>query len=108
MGLLDKLQYRSLILRVFPVTTLHSKSQISLLRLPFFVTILIPLQHSLIFLFTGIELFRLEQRYTRRKRRTTFISNAQYVDGEYVYTSPVSEYAGEKASARGRRQKPTA
>ncbi|TGZ80181.1 hypothetical protein EX30DRAFT_372432 [Ascodesmis nigricans] len=31
------------------------------------------------------ELYKLEQRYTRRKRRTTFISDATYVDGEYVY-----------------------
>jgi len=31
------------------------------------------------------ELYRLEQRYTRRDKRTTFISGAQYVDGEYVY-----------------------
>lgn len=38
------------------------------------------------------EIYRLEQRYTRREKRTTFISGAQYVDGEYVYTSsPVSE-----------------
>jgi hypothetical protein len=37
------------------------------------------------------ELYRLEQRYTRREKRTTFISGAQYVDGEYVYNvSPVS------------------
>ena len=38
------------------------------------------------------ELYRLEQRYTRREKRTTFYSNAQYVDGEYVYTasSPTS------------------
>jgi hypothetical protein len=36
-----------------------------------------------------LELYRLEQRYTRnRNRRTTFISNAVYVDGEYVYNSP--------------------
>lgn len=36
-----------------------------------------------------IELFRLEQRYTRRRnRRSTFVSNATYVDGEYVYNSP--------------------
>ncbi|KAK4032721.1 hypothetical protein C8A01DRAFT_20244 [Parachaetomium inaequale] len=36
-----------------------------------------------------IELFRLEQRYTRRRhRRSTFVSNAIYVDGEYVYQSP--------------------
>ncbi|KAG0642821.1 hypothetical protein HOY80DRAFT_1035380 [Tuber brumale] len=34
-----------------------------------------------------IELFKLEQRYTKRKRRTTFISEAQYIDGEYVYKS---------------------
>jgi len=39
-----------------------------------------------------IELYRLEQRYTRRKHRTTFHSYAQYVDGEYIYPnhSPTS------------------
>lgn len=38
-----------------------------------------------------IELFRLEQRYTRRRhRRSTFRSNAIYVDGEYVYQTPSS------------------
>ncbi|EFX05559.1 hypothetical protein CMQ_3628 [Grosmannia clavigera kw1407] len=38
-----------------------------------------------------IELFRLEQRYTRRRnRRSTFVSNAVYVDGEYVYQTPIS------------------
>lgn len=40
-----------------------------------------------------LELFRLEQRYTRgRSRRSTFASDAQYVDGEYIYasTSPYS------------------
>ncbi|KAI9822143.1 MAG: hypothetical protein M1832_003146 [Thelocarpon impressellum] len=32
-----------------------------------------------------LELFRLERRYTaRRSRRSTFISDAQYVDGEYI------------------------
>src|SRR3954468_18654823 len=36
-----------------------------------------------------IELFRLEQRYPRRRnRRSTFVSNAIYVDGEYIYNSP--------------------
>lgn len=36
-----------------------------------------------------IELFRLEQRYTRRRhRRSTFVSNAIYVDGEYIYNTP--------------------
>ena len=38
-----------------------------------------------------IELFRLEQRYTRRRhRRSTFVSNAIYVDGEYIYQTPAS------------------
>lgn len=38
-----------------------------------------------------IELFRLEQRYTRRRhRRSTFVSNATYVDGEYIYNTPNS------------------
>ncbi|KAI7008331.1 hypothetical protein D0869_09918 [Hortaea werneckii] len=32
------------------------------------------------------ELYRLEQRYTRRDKRTTFASGAQYVDGEYIYS----------------------
>lgn len=45
-----------------------------------------------------IELFRLEQRYTRRRnRRSTFVSEAQYVDGEYIY-SPTSSYVA-KCSA---------
>ncbi|KIH93143.1 hypothetical protein SPBR_03358 [Sporothrix brasiliensis 5110] len=38
-----------------------------------------------------LELFRLEKRYTRsRNRRSTFVSNAIYVDGEYVYQTPAS------------------
>ncbi|KAI9836004.1 MAG: hypothetical protein M1837_003538 [Sclerophora amabilis] len=38
------------------------------------------------------ELYKLEQRYTRRGRRpTAFISEAQYVDGEYVNIN-VTEY----------------
>lgn len=40
-----------------------------------------------------MELMRLEKRYThRRNRRSTFFSEAQYVDGEYVY-SPTSTYS---------------
>ena len=31
-----------------------------------------------------IEIHRLEQRDTKREKRTTFISTAQYVDGEYM------------------------
>ncbi|KAF4547444.1 Hypothetical protein D9617_42g090310 [Elsinoe fawcettii] len=33
------------------------------------------------------ELYRLEQRYTRREKRTTFASGAVYVDGEYIYAN---------------------
>ncbi|KXL48464.1 hypothetical protein M433DRAFT_33498, partial [Acidomyces richmondensis BFW] len=36
------------------------------------------------------ELYRLEQRYTRREKRTTFTSGAQYVDGEYIYNQPAA------------------
>ncbi|KIX00958.1 uncharacterized protein Z518_10024 [Rhinocladiella mackenziei CBS 650.93] len=34
-----------------------------------------------------LELYRLEQKYARRKNRTTFTTGAQYVDGEYIYNS---------------------
>lgn len=37
-----------------------------------------------------LELYRLEQRYTRREKRTTFSSGAQYIDGEYVYPTATS------------------
>jgi len=41
-----------------------------------------------------LELYRLEQRYTRRRnRRSTFASEAQYIDGEYVYNVP-SKWSG--------------
>ncbi|TKX21612.1 hypothetical protein C1H76_6108 [Elsinoe australis] len=42
------------------------------------------------------ELYRLEQRYTRRETRTTFKSGAVYVDGEYIYQNgaPVSPGEG--------------
>lgn len=37
------------------------------------------------------EIYRLEQRYTKRDKRKTFASAATYVDGEYVYAnSPTS------------------
>ncbi|KAJ5971875.1 uncharacterized protein N7479_001793 [Penicillium vulpinum] len=37
-----------------------------------------------------LELYRLEQRYARRKHRSTFSTGAQYVDGEYVYSTGTS------------------
>ncbi|KAI0129048.1 hypothetical protein BJ170DRAFT_358066 [Xylariales sp. AK1849] len=46
------------------------------------------------------ELYRLEQRYTRnRNRRSTFISNAVYVDGEYVYNTPSTTGSSTHSSA---------
>lgn len=52
-----------------------------------------------------IEIFRLEQRYTkRRNRRSTFVSDALYVDGEYIYSptsSPSTSSYSAKCSAAG-------
>ncbi|TKA45536.1 hypothetical protein B0A54_04075 [Friedmanniomyces endolithicus] len=45
------------------------------------------------------DLYRLEQRYTRRDKRTTFTSGASYVDGEYVYNHS-SPLASPTASAK--------
>ncbi|KAM0261282.1 hypothetical protein ACHAQJ_002313 [Trichoderma viride] len=51
-----------------------------------------------------LELFRLEQRYTRRRnRRSTFVSNAVYVDGEYVYQTPNSTGSSSESSASASR-----
>lgn len=48
-----------------------------------------------------LELYRLEQRYTRRDKRTTFYSDAMYVDGEYVYaSSPSSAKSASSTSSR--------
>lgn len=48
-----------------------------------------------------LELLRLEKRYTRqRHRRSTFISNAIYVDGEYVYQTPNSTGSSFNESSR--------
>ncbi|KAI1636109.1 hypothetical protein F4809DRAFT_610765 [Biscogniauxia mediterranea] len=47
-----------------------------------------------------IELYRLEQRYTRnRHRRSAFVSNAMYVDGEYVYQTPNTTGSSTNSSA---------
>ncbi|KAM0719149.1 hypothetical protein Q7P37_005054 [Cladosporium fusiforme] len=53
-----------------------------------------------------LEIYRLEQKYTRREKRTTFISGAQYVNGEYIYgnestvTSPTSSKASSSSFAK--------
>lgn len=46
------------------------------------------------------ELYRLEQRYTKREKRTTFISGAQYVDGEYVYNTSASTSSSPTSSTK--------
>ncbi|KAI0534209.1 hypothetical protein GGR58DRAFT_67859 [Xylaria digitata] len=47
-----------------------------------------------------LELYRLEKRYTRnRHRRSTFVSNAMYVDGEYVLQTPSSTGSSTNSSA---------
>jgi hypothetical protein len=48
--------------------------------------------------YLGLELYRLEQRYTRREKRTTFISEAQYVDGEYVYAESTAPSSAKSSS----------
>jgi len=56
-------------------------------------------------LHSKLELFRLEQRYTRRRnRRSTFVSEAQYVDGEYIY-SPTSSYSAKCSGANSDSEK---
>ncbi|KAF2877879.1 hypothetical protein BDV95DRAFT_480503 [Massariosphaeria phaeospora] len=53
-----------------------------------------------------LELYRLEQRYTRREKRTTFFSDAQYVNGEYIYaTSPTSTTSKSSSTASRRLSK---
>ncbi|KAG5985771.1 hypothetical protein E4U54_005802 [Claviceps lovelessii] len=47
-----------------------------------------------------LELFRLEQRYTRRRnRRSTFQTTAIYVDGEYIFQTPNSTGSSTESSS---------
>lgn len=52
-------------------------------------------------LHSKIELYRLEQKYTRRKNRSTFTTGAHYVDGEYVYHSDGQLSASSTGSTGG-------
>jgi len=55
-----------------------------------------------------LEIYRLEQRYTRRDKRSTWVSGAQYVNGEYVYgnestvTSPTSSTSSKSSGFTGK------
>lgn len=47
-----------------------------------------------------LELLRLEKRYTRsRHRRSAFVSNAVYIDGEYVFQQTPSSTGSSSASS---------
>ena len=77
MGLIDKLQASMLHVPIqYPMTSPHTPPPpLSPVKL----------QSNLVSFLAELELYRLEQRYARRKHRTTFSTGAQYVDGEYVY-----------------------
>ncbi|MCJ1416736.1 hypothetical protein MMC32_003074 [Xylographa parallela] len=45
-----------------------------------------------------LEHYRLEQRYTRRKNKSEF--EAQYIEGEYVYTTPSSAGSGSQRTPK--------
>lgn len=51
-----------------------------------------------------VELYRLEQRYARRDKRTAFATGARYVDGEYIYAdspgSPTGSTSSKHASVK--------
>ena len=48
-----------------------------------------------------IELYKLEQRYTRRSKRTTFVSTAEYINGEYVYSGSSLTLKSSNGSSNG-------
>jgi len=65
------------------------------------------MQNLLDLLQAKLEVFRLEQRYTKRRhRRSTFVSDAQYVDGEYIHNPPSpSKFSSLSSGSRfGKRQ----
>ena len=45
-----------------------------------------------------VELYRLEQRYARRDKRTTYATGARYVDGEYIYDDAPGSPTGSSGS----------
>ena len=101
MGFLEKLQNSNSCPFFFFFSSFYSSNPFSLKYRFFFFFFFfggniifksISFSRSLIYLplniyVLGIELFRLEQRYTRRKNRSGFVSDAQYVDGEYIYST---------------------
>lgn len=55
---------------------------------------------------TELELYRLEQKYAKRKNRQTLSTGATYVDGEYHYDSALSQpisASSTGSSTRGKR-----
>lgn len=54
-----------------------------------------------------LELYRLEQKYAKRKNRQTLATGATYVDGEYRYdggiSQPISASSTGSSSSMGKR-----
>jgi len=55
----------------------------------------------------GIELRRLEQRYMRRKNRSTWSNDVVYVDGEYVHSTKITAATSITSTASSTRQTET-
>ncbi|KAJ5503928.1 hypothetical protein N7463_006802 [Penicillium fimorum] len=79
MGLIDKLQASTFRDSRNPPSKMLSHRRISL-----------EMFGKIINIEAELEIYRLEQRYARRKHRSTFSTGAQYVDGEYVYSNGAS------------------
>ena len=56
---------------------------------------------------TELELYRLEQKYAKRKNRQTFTTGATYIDGEYRYddalSAPISASSTGSSNSRTKR-----
>ncbi|QIW98479.1 hypothetical protein AMS68_003997 [Peltaster fructicola] len=51
-----------------------------------------------------LEFYKLEQKYTRRDKRTTFHSDARYVNGEYIYNDNKSSSTQDRGSVSFNRE----
>jgi hypothetical protein len=56
----------------------------------------ITVQYPLLTVHVAFEVYRLQQRYTRRKGKSSAASGAIYMDGEYVYSAPTSSRGSER------------
>lgn len=52
-----------------------------------------------------LDIYKLEQKYTRREKRSTFVSGASYVNGEYIYNSPTGSNKSASSFGSGTKSK---